>query len=82
MSREDVEPVKAIHPPTGTDLAGGRGLTGPWLKRWETYRMRGSDSDVDLVSGAIWTVRDGKIARIEFHADRRSALAAAGLETR
>ena len=145
MSQEDVELVKAIHPPTGTDLvalfsegadserlealaslltpdfeavggdigsgllAGGTGLSGlvevwrEWLEPWESYlievedfvdagdgrvlvlnrdhgRMRGSDSDVELVSGAIWTVRDGKIARIEFHADRRLALSAVGME--
>jgi len=146
MAQEDIELVKAVHPPTGTDLVqvfgedvlgsgrldalaslltpdfeavggdigpglspGGSGLAGlveswrEWLEPWETYRVEvegfidagdgrvvvlnrdhgrlsGSDSDIDAIGAAIWTIRDGKIARIEFHANRRSALAAAGLE--
>lgn len=43
-------------------------------------RLRGSDSEVENISASVWTLRDGKIARIEFHLDRKQALKAAGLE--
>jgi ketosteroid isomerase-like protein len=142
MSEENVELVKAVHPPSGsqlTDLFGdetvverlrataafdpkvevsgghiagvsvnARGLDGlieawrEWLEPWEVYwtevedfldagndqvvvlvrdhgRLRASDSEVQTVGGSVWTVRDGKIVRIEFHADREDALEAAGL---
>ncbi len=42
-------------------------------------RLRGSDSEVENVSASIWTLRRDKIARIEFHTDRRQALKAVGL---
>lgn len=42
-------------------------------------RREGMDLEVDLVGAEIWTIRDGKVARIEDYADRREALAAAGL---
>jgi ketosteroid isomerase-like protein len=146
MSQANVELVKSVHPPSGTnlsglfnqdaesgrfqrlaslltpdfeamggDLRGGRGL-GPrghgfegllagwrdWLRPWETYwteveefidagedrvvvlvrdrgRLRGSDSEVEAIGASIWTLREGKIARIEFYADRKDALEAAGV---
>jgi ketosteroid isomerase-like protein len=143
MSREDVELVKSIHPPTGTDLVavvgeaesdpgrldglaplftsdfeavsaegltpGGKGVAGllsawrEWLEPWERYlvevedfidlrdgrivalnrdrgRMRGSDAEVDVIGAAVWTVREGKVARIQFFTDRRAALSAVGLD--
>lgn len=42
-------------------------------------RRRGTEAEVELFGAAIWTVRNGKIARAEFYANRRAALAAAGL---
>jgi ketosteroid isomerase-like protein len=42
-------------------------------------RLRGSDSEVDNVGASVWTLRAGKIARIEFHSDRAKALQAVGL---
>jgi ketosteroid isomerase-like protein len=146
MSQENVELVKAVHPPSGTNLSslfdrdaedfgrfqrlaslltedfeaaggdlsggltsGGRGIDGllaawrDWLRPWATYWtevedfvdvggdlvlvlirdhgcLRGSDSEVENVSASVWTLREGKIARIEFHADREQALKAVGLE--
>jgi ketosteroid isomerase-like protein len=148
MSRENVELVRSVHPPSGTDLtvlfggedagrgglgrlaplltddfevvggdhfgdlgltSDGRGVEGlvsvwrEWLSPWETYRtevedfldagedrvvvlirdrgrLRESDSEVELVSASVWTLRDGKIARIEFHTSRPQAFRAAGLE--
>ena len=149
MTRENVELVKALHPPTGTELValfaldgsapgqlgqlaslltddfeavGGEEIHAPlgltskapgidglvsawreWLGPWESYwteveefvdvgdgrvlvlvrdhgRLRGSDAEVEVVSASIWTVREEKIARIEFHTNRAQALRAAGLE--
>ena len=146
MSQENVELVKSVHPPSGTDLTrlfsreseesgwfqalasalapdfeavggdlGGAGLVlpargpeglmgawGEWLQAWDVYlteveefidagenrvvvlvrdhgRLRGSDADVEQIGGSVWTVRDGQIARIEFHTSRANALIAAGL---
>lgn len=36
-------------------------------------------AEVELISGSIWTVRDGRIARVEFYGSREDALEAAGL---
>ena len=43
-------------------------------------RPRGSTGETEFVGAPIWTVRDGKVARIEFYFDRAAGLAAAGLE--
>jgi len=43
-------------------------------------RGRASGAEVDSRSGLIWTVRAGRITRVEVYGDHRDALAAAGLE--
>jgi ketosteroid isomerase-like protein len=43
-------------------------------------RREGSAQEVAFNGAALWTFRDGKIARAEFFNDRTAALAAAGLE--
>ena len=43
-------------------------------------RLRGSNSEVENVGASVWTLREGKIARIEFHTNRAQALKAVGLE--
>ena len=43
-------------------------------------RRAGGAPEVALTSAAVWTVRDGKVARVEFCADRDTALKAVGLE--
>ncbi|CAN5233598.1 hypothetical protein BH24ACT23_BH24ACT23_08930 [soil metagenome] len=40
----------------------------------------GMASEVELFASAVWTVRDGRVARAEFFTDRPAAYAAAGLE--
>jgi ketosteroid isomerase-like protein len=148
VSRENVEIVRSVHPPSGTSLTslfrgeaedsgllgrfaslltpdfeavggdltgagglttGGDGIEGllatwrDWLAPYESYwtqvedfidagedrvlvlvrdhgRLRGSDLEVDSVGAAVWTLREGRIARIEFHTDRAKALKAVGLE--
>jgi ketosteroid isomerase-like protein len=37
------------------------------------------DDEIELKGSAVWTVRDGKVTRAEFLADRDAAVAAAGL---
>lgn len=40
---------------------------------------KGATAEVDFLGAPIWTVRDGKVARIEFYFNRAEGLAAAGL---
>jgi ketosteroid isomerase-like protein len=40
---------------------------------------KGAEAEVYFVGAPIWTVRDGKVARIEFYWNRDEGLAAAGL---
>jgi len=42
-------------------------------------RPVGAEAEVDFIGGPVWTVRDGKVARIEFYWNRAEGLAAAGL---
>lgn len=42
---------------------------------------KGASAEVDFLGAPIWTVRDGKVARIEFYFNRNEGLAAAGLST-
>jgi ketosteroid isomerase-like protein len=42
-------------------------------------RPKGTDAEVYFSGAPIWTVRDGKIARIEFYWNRAEGLRAAGL---
>jgi ketosteroid isomerase-like protein len=142
MSRENVELVRALFPPPGTDIlplfrdedafarlrealspfvtddfesvfafpgqartyAGLEGLRQnwlDWLEPWATYRTtleelidagervvvffrdRGRrldmNEEVELIGAQIWTIREGKVARIEDYAERAEALEAAGL---
>ena len=37
------------------------------------------EAEVELISGSAWTVRDGKIARVEFYSNREELLERAGL---
>jgi ketosteroid isomerase-like protein len=43
-------------------------------------RLEGSKEEVQGNHAAVWTVRDGKVTRAEFYADRTTALEAVGLE--
>jgi len=43
-------------------------------------RREQSVQEVELITAAVWTVRDGKIARADFYRDRPSAFKAVGLE--
>ena len=39
-----------------------------------------SAQEIEFAPGNVWTVRDGKIARVEYYADQMEALKAVGLE--
>jgi ketosteroid isomerase-like protein len=42
-------------------------------------RRHDTDAEVELISGSVWMVRDGKIARAEFYANRNDLFEATGL---
>ena len=42
-------------------------------------RRHDTKAEVELISGSMWEVRDGKIVRVEFCGSREEALEAAGL---
>jgi SnoaL-like domain len=42
-------------------------------------RRHDTEAEVELISGSVWEVREGKIVRAEFCASREEALEAAGL---
>jgi hypothetical protein len=42
-------------------------------------RLHDTDSEVTLISGSVWEIRDGRIVRVEFCGSREEALEAAGL---
>ena len=42
-------------------------------------RLRGSDAEVEQRAASVWTLRDQKIARIDFFPNREDAFGAAGL---
>jgi ketosteroid isomerase-like protein len=42
--------------------------------------VQGSTAPVKQTTGALWTVRDGKVTRVEFYPDRAEALKAVRLE--
>ncbi len=144
MPQENVELVKAAHPPTGTELTvlfaddpaapkrldavaslyhpefefevhgavadtlRGRGLPElidawrEWMEAFEVYwtevedfvdagddqvlvilrdhgRLVGSDAEIENLGASLWTLRDQKIARIDFYPTRQQGLSAAGL---
>ena len=41
-------------------------------------RHRDSDAEVELLAGSLWTVRAGKVARVEFYANRQDLFEASG----
>jgi SnoaL-like domain len=43
-------------------------------------RRQDMEAEIELIGAAIWTIRGGKVARIEHHSDRAQALEAAGLQ--
>jgi ketosteroid isomerase-like protein len=46
----------------------------------DNARPKGSDAEVYFTGATLWTVRDDKIARVEFYWDRADAHRAVGME--
>jgi hypothetical protein len=42
-------------------------------------RHHGMDAEVELISGSVWTFRDGRVIRVEFYANREDLREAVGL---
>jgi ketosteroid isomerase-like protein len=57
------------------DLNDGRVL----VLTHDHARPKGASGEVDFMGAPIWTLRDGKVARIEFYWNRAEGLAAAGV---
>jgi ketosteroid isomerase-like protein len=45
-------------------------------------RHPGSDAEVELLAGSVWTVRAGKVARVELYANRKDLFEATGFRER
>jgi uncharacterized protein len=45
-----------------------------------TGRTRTGGAEITAPGAAVWTVRDGRVRRVEFHLDRNAALRAAGID--
>jgi ketosteroid isomerase-like protein len=41
--------------------------------------LKGGEGEIETTGAAVWTIREGRLSRVEFHLDRDSALRAAGL---
>jgi SnoaL-like domain len=42
-------------------------------------RHRGSSAEVELLAGSVWTIRAGKVARVELYANREELFEASGI---
>ena len=71
MSQQTVELVRRLQPGPDIDLV--QGFRDDALAR-DFGRRKGSDAEVSLTAAGVWTVRDGRIARAEFYAERAEAL--------
>jgi hypothetical protein len=43
-------------------------------------RLHDTDSEINLMAGSVWELRDGRIVRVEFCSTREQALKTAGLQ--
>lgn len=43
-------------------------------------RTKRGGVEIEETAAAVWTIRDGKLSRVEFHLDRQAAMRAAGLD--
>jgi ketosteroid isomerase-like protein len=47
----------------------------------QTGRTKTGGVEIEAAAAAVWTIRDGKLTRVEFHLDREKALQAAGVRS-
>jgi ketosteroid isomerase-like protein len=72
MSNADIELVRSLQPPPEVDVVGGKVTV---LVR-DRGISRHDGVEVDLRAASVWTMREGRIARAEFHISRDTARAA------
>jgi ketosteroid isomerase-like protein len=70
-------PWESYHP--GVEDVMGVGEGRVLVLTRDHARPKGADAEVYFVGAPIWTVRNGKVARIEFYWNRDEGLAAAGI---
>ena len=47
----------------------------------QTGRTKTGGVEIEAAAAAVWTIRDGKLTRVEFHLDQEAALRAAGVRS-
>ena len=70
------EPWESVRPETERIIPVGDRVVA--LTR-QHGRLAGAEHEVELVAAAVYFVRDGKLASVEFYANRAEALEAVGL---
>ena len=73
-----LEPWESYHP--GVEDVIDAGNDRVVVLTHDHARPRGTNAEVDFLGAPVWTLRDGKVSRIEFYWNRAEGLAAAGLE--
>ena len=73
-----LEPWESYHP--GVEDVIDAGSDRVVVLTRDHARPRGTNAEVDFLGAPVWTLRDGKVSRIEFYWNRAEGLAAAGLE--
>jgi ketosteroid isomerase-like protein len=72
-----LEPWESYHPGVEDVIDAGNDRVVVLTR--DQARPKGSSAETEFLGAPVWTVRDGKVARIEFYWDRSEGLAAAGL---
>lgn len=72
-----LEPWESYHPGVEDVIDAGDGRVVVLTR--DHARPKGSSAEVHFLGAPVWTVRSGKVARIEFYWNRTEGLAAAGL---
>jgi ketosteroid isomerase-like protein len=73
-----LEPWEAYHPRVEDVIDAGAGRVV--VLTCDHARPKGSNVMTQFLGAPVWTLREGRIARIEFYWNRSEGLAAAGLE--
>ena len=71
-----LEPWEAYHVQVEEMIDAGDSVVVLVRDRGRRHDM---DAEVELIAGSVWTFRDGKISRVEFHANREELRSATGL---
>lgn len=72
-----LEPWESYHPGVEDVIDAGEDRVVVLTR--DRARPQGAAANVDFLGAPVWTLRDGKVRRIEFYWNRAEGLAAAGL---